>query len=123
MLRLRVGMTVAAVALLGGLLLGQDKKPDDSATAARASLPTHFKRLGLSPEQEQNARKIHGEYQAKIRALRKQIADLQKEERQKLDKVLTAEQRTRLRDLRAGEPTTPTETKPPAKNKTGGKNP
>lgn len=116
MFHLRVGLTLLTVALLGGLLLGQDKKAADPAPPPRASLPQHFKKLGLTDEQTQAVRRIRGEYRAKIDRLRKEIADLQKEERMKYEQVLTPEQRARLRDLRAGGPAK-TEVKPPAKDK------
>jgi|SwirhisoilCB2_FD_contig_31_7793921_length_488_multi_2_in_0_out_0_1 Spy/CpxP family protein refolding chaperone len=116
MFRLRVGLTLLSVALLGGLLLGQDKKAADPAPPPRAPLPQHFKKLGLTDEQTQAVRKVRGEYRAKIDRLRKEIADLQKEERMKYEQVLTPEQRARLRVLRAGEPATK-EARPPAKDK------
>jgi hypothetical protein len=121
MFRLRVGLTVLAVALLGGLLLGQDKKSTDKEPPPHGALPAHFKKLGLSEDQLTAVRKIRNEYRAKIDKLKQEIADLQKEERAKLDKVLTAEQRARLRDLRAGEPATK-DAKPPAKDKSPDKN-
>jgi hypothetical protein len=117
MYRLRLGLTVLSVALLGGLLLGQDKKTTDKEPPPRGPLPAHFKKLGLSEDQLTAVRKIRSEYRAKIEKLKQELSDLQKEERAKLDRVLTAEQRARLRDLRAGEPAPGGGAKPPAKDK------
>ncbi len=117
MFRLRVGLTLLSVALLGGLLLGQDKKAADKDPPPRGQLPQHFKKLGLSDDQLTAVRKIRGEYRTKIERLRREITELQKEERTKLNQVLTPEQRARLRDLRAGEPTPTKDARPPAKDK------
>jgi hypothetical protein len=114
MFRLRLGLTGLAVLLLGGWLMGQDKKPADPP--ARVSLPTHYKKLGLSDDQLQAVRKIRVEYGTKIAKLRQEIVEAQKEERTKLVQVLTPEQRARLRDLRAGEAATK-DAKPPVKDK------
>jgi hypothetical protein len=116
MYRLRLGLTVLAVVLVGGLLMGQDRKTTDKEPPPRGALPAHFKKLGLSDDQVKAVRKIRGDYRGRIEALKQQIADLQKEERTKLDQVLTAEQKARLRELRAGEPAT-RDGKPPAKDK------
>ena len=116
MFRLRVGLTLLSVTVLGGLLLGQDTKDTNKQPPPRGQLPAYFKKLGLTEEQTQAVRKVRGEYRAKIDRLRKEIADLQKEERMKYEQVLTPEQRARLRDLRAGGPATK-EARPPAKDK------
>ncbi len=116
MFRLRVGLTLLSVALLGGLLLGQDKKSADKEPPARGQLPQYFKQLGLTDTQRQDVLRIRAEYRGKIAKLKQEIADLQKEERTKLSQVLTPEQRARLRDLRAGEPATK-DGKAPAKDK------
>jgi hypothetical protein len=116
MYRLRLGLTVLSVALLGGLLMGQDTKKTDKEPPPRGALPAHFKKLGLSEDQLMAVRKVHGEYRTKIEKLKQEIAELQKEERTKLNQVLTAEQRARLRDLRAGEPAAK-DAAPPAKDK------
>ena len=122
MYRLRLGLIVLSVALLGGLLMGQDAKKTDKEPPPRGALPAHFKKLGLSEDQLTAVRKIHGDYRTKIEKLRQEIANLQKEERSKLNEVLTAEQRARLRDLRAGEPAAkdgkaPPKDKAPTKDK------
>jgi Spy/CpxP family protein refolding chaperone len=116
MTRLRLGLTGLAVVLLGGLLMAQDRKTTDKDTPPPSgSLPPYFRRLGLSDEQNRAVRKVHGEYKSKIDVLTKKIRDLRLEERDQLDKVLTPEQRTRLRELRAGPPAK--DTRPPAKDK------
>ena len=47
--------------------------------------------------------KIRSEYGTKIAELRRQIQRLREQEREALEKVLTAEQRKHLRELRTGE--------------------
>ena len=115
MFRLRLGLTGLAVVLLGGLLMGQDRKTTDKDPPPRVQLPAHYKKLGLSDDQLKAVRKIRGEYGAKIAKLKQEIIDTQNEEKAKLVQVLTAEQRARLRDLRAGEAATK-DAKPPAKD-------
>jgi hypothetical protein len=126
MFRLRLGLTGLAVVLLGGLLMAQDRKTTDKdAPPPSGSLPAYFKRLGLSDEQSRAVRKVRGEYKAKIDTLTKKLRDLRQEEREQLDKILTPEQRTRLRELRAGPPAKDArpsaKDKSPAKDKSSGK--
>jgi hypothetical protein len=130
MIRLSMGGAVLAVALLTGWLSGDDKKPDKKpddkdppVVVVRGTLPTHYKRLGLSDEQKENVYKIRGRYKARIDALTKQIRDLQKEERTKLEEVLTEAQKTRLKELRAGETAQPAKDKADDKDKPEGKPP
>jgi len=88
--------TVLVVALLaGGLLYGDD----DKAPPKKASLPTGWSKLGLNAEQKQKIQTIQNDYRARIDALRKQIADLQQQERADLVKVLTPVQRKRLEQI------------------------
>jgi hypothetical protein len=105
--RLIVAVTALAVVVLGGgWLLGDDpKKPDDLTPAKmRGFLPAHFKKLGLTDKQVQDVYKIQTEYRDKIEALQKQIDDLKKSEKGEVDKVLTDDQKSRLKEILLGEP-------------------
>lgn len=107
MLGLRLGVVgLFLVLATGGWLLGQDNKPADEKDLpprGRTALPANFKKLGLSEEQTQKVIRIHSSYRAKIDELDRQIKELRKEEKTKLDEVLTEEQKTRLREIRTGE--------------------
>ncbi len=110
--RLFVGVTALAVAVLaGGWLMGDDKKPDDPKLSGH--LPAHFKKLGLSDKQIQDIYKLEATYHDKIEALQKQIDDLKKAEHADVENVLTDAQKTALKALLTGDPTTP----PPDKDK------
>jgi hypothetical protein len=84
------------LALFGiSLLSAQEPKQP----AAKGKLPAYWSKLGLSADQRASAVKITGEYGAKIDALKAQIHDLEKQEKAELEKVLTDEQKKKLRDL------------------------
>jgi Spy/CpxP family protein refolding chaperone len=101
MLRLRVVLPVLVVVLAGGWLMGEDKK--DPPAPRSGSLPSNFKKLGLTDDQARQIRKIRGTYQAKIDALQQQINDLKAEREVETEKVLTAAQKARLKEIRSGE--------------------
>ena len=110
--------TVLAVGLLaGGFVVGADKKPDETPTKLKGKLPAHFKKLGLSDQQTQQIFKIEAEYNEKILALQRQLADLKKAEHHEIDGVLTAEQKTHLREILTGEIGGNDKPAPPAKDK------
>jgi hypothetical protein len=98
-------LVVVLVAGLAGLALAQDtKKPDAPKTETppvrvQRALPANWNKLGLTSDQKDAIYKAQAEYGAKIAALRKQIAELQKEQRTAMEKVLTEAQKTRLREL------------------------
>jgi hypothetical protein len=106
MSRIRVLVGVLALAVFGGgWLLGDDpKKPADDkkepAPAVKHTLPSGWKQLGLSDEQKKKIFSIEDEYDVKIAALKKQIEELQKEERAKKYDVLTADQKKHLKEIR-----------------------
>ncbi len=95
-----LGATALAVGLLaGGFLMGDDKKPDEQPSKLKGKLPAHFKKLGLSDQQTQQIFKIEADYANKIDALKKQLADMAKAEKQEEVNVLTDEQKTHLKEL------------------------
>jgi hypothetical protein len=120
---LRIGVPVlAGLVAIGGWLLAQDPKKDpdkDPTIRVRGTLPPHFKSLGLTDDQKQNVYKLRNRYTAKIDALKQQIHDLQEEEKDALEKLLTEGQKARLRELKLGEtaPKPPTTEKKPDPDK------
>jgi hypothetical protein len=105
MFRLRFGAAVLSVAVLTGWLVGDDKKTDDKDPPVRVkgTLPTYYKKLGLSEDQTQKVYKIRGRYRAKIDALMAQVKELQQQEKADLENLLTEAQKARLKELRSGE--------------------
>jgi hypothetical protein len=105
MLRLRVGVAVLAVALLGaGWLQGQgEDKKGETPVKVRGTLPPYYKKLGLRDDQVQAIYKIQNNYRGKADELRRQLKELKDKEKAATEKVLTAEQLKRLRELRSGE--------------------
>jgi len=70
--------------------------------ARRKVLKALGDKLGLSDEQKEQVKKAHEEYDPKIGKAVQQLAQVHKEEHEALEKVLTPEQRTKLRELRKG---------------------
>src|SRR6516165_127868 len=101
MSRLRFGLLVVAVALMGGSwVIGDDKKADDKdPPMTKATLPKHFTKLGLDKKQSEKILTIRGTYKAKIDDLKKQIADLEQKETKEVNAVLTDEQLAKLKEL------------------------
>lgn len=103
MTRVHVGVTLLALAMLAPAYQdkGKEKKAEEPPKL-RGTLPPNFKKLGLRDDQVQAIYKTRADYRAKIDQLNKQIAKLREEEKEALDKVLTAEQRKRLKEIRTG---------------------
>jgi hypothetical protein len=97
MLRLSafVGMAILGMALLVGNGASQDKKD----TKTKSYTPPGWSALGLSKEQKADIAKIHGQYKTKIKALEDQIIEVKAQERQEQVKVLTDDQKDKLRKL------------------------
>jgi hypothetical protein len=90
-------VAVMALAIVAGSsLFGDDKV---APAKVRRNLPTYWSRLNLSLAQRTKVLTIQAEYDAKIDALEQQIKKLQDEQRREMAKVLTAEQRARLREI------------------------
>ena len=101
------GAAVVCVVLVSaGWLLGDDKKPDDKKgddTKATANLPPHYKALGLSDDQIKKVKTVQATYKSKIDDLEQKIKDLKAEEKLEREKILTDDQKTRLKQLLLGE--------------------
>lgn len=85
--------------VVGSGLQGQDKKEPPKV---KGTLPQNWGKLGLTDKQKAEVYRVRAEYGEKIDALKKQIKDLEDKERVDLLKVLSEEQRTRLREILAG---------------------
>ncbi len=97
MLRPRAILGMLAVALLmGGWLHGEDTKDDKKV---KGQLPQNWGKLGLTDEQKQKIYKVQTEYRDKIFDLEKQIKELRERERGEMEKVLSDEQKKRLREI------------------------
>ena len=73
---------VLSLALVAGLSRAQDKKEGASKAdekVKKAAIPDYFGQIGLSDKQKEDVRKAAQPFDDKIGALRKQIADLQKQ--------------------------------------------
>jgi hypothetical protein len=64
------------------------------------TLPMHFKKLALTKDQEDKILKVRGEYDAKFAALRKQLQELEVQEKAAVEKLLTDAQKAKLKELR-----------------------
>ena len=105
MSRLRCALFVLGLALLAVTSTsGQDKKSDKDDPKVKGTLPAHWRELGLSDDQKQKVYKVQAGYKAKIDDLEKKIKDLKAEEQEERLKVLTEDQRKKLREILAGEP-------------------
>jgi hypothetical protein len=104
MLRLRLGVTVVALTLMGAAYF-QDKPDKDPPPKARGQLPPYFKKLGLRDDQVQAIYKVRADTKGKLSVLQRQIDKLRADEKEALEKVLTPEQLKRLKELRSGEKT------------------
>jgi Spy/CpxP family protein refolding chaperone len=66
----------------------------------RGPLPNYFGKLGVGDEQREKLYAVDAEYAGRIKALQKQIAELEKERDGRLEELLTPGQKLRLKELR-----------------------
>jgi hypothetical protein len=83
-------LTLFAFLLVLGTLAAQEQP----------TLPMHFNKLALSKDQQEKVLKVRGEYDAKFAALRKQLQDLEVQEKAAVEKLLTDSQKVKLKELR-----------------------
>jgi hypothetical protein len=86
----------AIMLLVAAISAAQDKK---DATVKRGQLPPNWSKLGLSEEQKAKVYSIQAEFKAKADEIKKQLEELQKQERRALESVLTPAQKNRLREI------------------------
>lgn len=103
MFRLRPGLVamIALAALFLCLTTGPTVAQKDSPPV-KGYLPANWKKIGLADDQVKTIYKIQAGYDTKIDALKAQINDLKKDERSELEKVLTAAQKERLKEILIG---------------------
>jgi Spy/CpxP family protein refolding chaperone len=101
-----VGAVILATAFLVSTGASQDAK-----TKTKAYLPPGWKSLGLSKEQAFEIAKIHNNYKSKIKALDDQIQEMKVQEKQEMVKLLTEDQKDKLRKLVIPEETPPKDAK------------
>ena len=103
-LRVLCGL-LALVFLASGGLLGDDKKDSKdspSTTKFKGFLPQNWGKLGLTDKQKQDVYKAQSEYREKIDSLKGQIKKLEEQQTADLLKVLTDDQKTRLKEILSG---------------------
>src|SRR5438046_118673 len=92
---------------LSALVVAQDKKPDDKKDdpppKAKGQLPANFKQLGLDKSQVEKIYAAQAKYNAEIDKLKAKIDALKVEEKAEIEKVLTADQLKKLKEIRSGE--------------------
>jgi hypothetical protein len=119
MSRLRLILPMMVLVLVGGWLIGDD--PKDPPVKVKGKLPAPYKKLGLSDDQIQSVYKIQAKFNGQIDQLSAKIAQLKKDEKSELEKLLTAAQKARLREILLGEmaevPKDKDEKKEPPKDK------
>ena len=101
MLRLRLILPMVVTVLIGGWLVGDDTK--EPPVIIPKQLPKNWKRLGLSEDQIQTIHKTQAKYVTQIDQLTAKIAQLKKEEKAELEKILTPAQKARLREILLGD--------------------
>jgi len=87
-----IALAAAFAVIVSPWAVGQDpaKAPKDGTNAKmRGQLPPNWGKLGLSDEQKQKVYAAQGKYRDKIDALKKQMADLQDQEKKEMEGVLT----------------------------------
>jgi hypothetical protein len=97
-----LALSVSSLFLAAGLpLLAQDEPTKSSASAAYRRVPPYFGQVGLTPDQRERIYSIRGEYQGQIAELKRQLAELQRQEIAECEAVLTDAQRKLLEQRRA----------------------
>jgi TolA-binding protein len=101
--RVLLAGVLAAGLLCTGLAFGDDtkSKSDTGKPAAKASLPPHFKQIGLTEEQHNKVVSVIAEYRSQIEALTKQLNELKEKQHQEIAKLLTEEQKEQLKKIMA----------------------
>lgn len=106
MLRIRVAVMFVSLALLGAAYFqdkDKGKKDDDPPAKLKGTLPQNYKKLGLTDKQVQEVYKIQADYKAKMDDLQKKLDKLRGERNEAYEKVLSAEQKKRLQEIKSGE--------------------
>ncbi|MCI0703832.1 MAG: hypothetical protein L0241_22460 [Planctomycetia bacterium] len=96
----------AAMLMLSGGLVGQDKKEepkkDDPPMKLKGRLPPNWTKLGLTDKQVQDIYKIQNKYDAEIDKLEAKIKELKSAKTKESVEVLTPNQKKRLEEILLG---------------------
>ncbi len=114
MVRLRFLALLVAFGVLTPALAFQDKDSKDDKKEGKKDgkkeppklkgmLPPNFKKLGLTDKQVQTIYKLQADFKEKTDELKAKLDKLKKEERDKIEAVLSPEQMKRLKEIRSGE--------------------
>jgi len=96
-------LVLAGVALAQDTKKTDDPKKDDPPTKTRGQLPPHYKELGLSKDQVEMIYKLQAKANAEVDKLKAQIEAIKTVEKADIAKVLTDEQRTKLKAILTGD--------------------
>lgn len=103
MIRLWLLAPLCVVGILwSGFLMGEDKKKEAEPVIVTARLPTYYSKLGLSQRQRAQILKVRAKYSTEIEELQQKIKDLKDQEKVDCEKLLTAAQKARLKELLLG---------------------
>jgi TolA-binding protein len=80
-----------------------DKKKDKDPPKLKGFLPANYGKLGLTDVQKQRIYRVQADFKDRIAELQAAIEKLRKEQREKIEAVLTPEQMKRLKEIRSGE--------------------
>ena len=92
-----VGLAILGTAFLVGTSTSQDAKKDTKVKTSY--MPAGWKTLGLTKEQTGEFAKIHNNYKSKITELQAKIEEFKVQERQEMVKLLTLDQKEKLKKL------------------------
>ena len=105
MFRLRAVVLLVGLGLFGATGgFGQEKKdPPKTEPKAKGFLPQNWGKLGLTDAQKQDVYKVQAKYRDEIDKLQAKIDDLKATQKKDMEKVLTDEQKKRLREILTGD--------------------
>jgi TolA-binding protein len=81
----------------------KESKEKEPAVKFKGSLPSRWGQIGLSEDQKQHVYKIQSQYRDEIDKLQAKIEELKSQQKKEMEKLLTEEQKKRLRELLLGE--------------------
>src|SRR5216684_2619404 len=98
---LRAGLAFVTIVLGVALVVGTGTSGDSKKP--KGQLPSGWKKLDLSKEQVLKIYAVQGTYKNKIKKLEEELKDLKTQERKEMLKVLTEDQKEKLRQILLGE--------------------
>jgi Spy/CpxP family protein refolding chaperone len=80
-----------------------EKKEKEPTGKLKGFLPQNWGKIGLTDQQKQDVYKVQNKYRDEIDRLTAKIDELKKQQKIDMEKVLTDEQKKRLREILIGE--------------------